>query len=121
MVKTKTHKDLILWQKSIDFVNTIYSITATFPRSEIYGLTSQIRRAAVSVPSNIAEGHARHSKKELIQFLYIAPGSLAELETQILIAKNRNFIKHEDYEKIINDLTELSKMTISLIRYITDK
>ena len=120
-MKTKTHKELILWQKSIEFVSSIYSLTSTFPKSEIYGITSQIRRAAVSIPSNIAEGHARHSKKELIQFLYIALGSIAELDTQILIAKNQKFILQDDYQKIINDLSELSKMTVSLIRYISER
>jgi len=84
----KNHKDLEVWKKSMDLVSNIYKITEPFPNKELYGLTNQIRRAAVSVPSNIAEGAARSSKKEFIQFLYIALGSLSELETQIIIANS---------------------------------
>ena len=84
--KIRNHKDLEVWKKSMDLVSNIYKITESFPNKEIYGLTNQIRRSAVSVPSNIAEGAARSSKKEFIQFLYIALGSLAELETQMIIA-----------------------------------
>jgi len=77
----KNHKDLEVWKKSMDLVSNIYKITESFPNKELYGLTNQIRRAAVSVPSNIAEGAARSSKREFIQFLYVALGSLSELET----------------------------------------
>ncbi len=121
MNEIKTHKDLILWQKSISFVTSIYSATALFPKNEIYGLTSQIRRAAVSIPSNIAEGYARHSKKELLQFLYIALGSISELDTQLLISKNLDYINTEDYENLNQELIELSKIATSLIRYVSDK
>ena len=79
--KIRNHKDLEVWKKSMDLVSNIYKITESFPNKELYGLTNQIRRAAVSIPSNIAEGAARNSKKEFIQFLYIALGSLSELET----------------------------------------
>jgi four helix bundle protein len=81
MDKISGHKDLNVWKKSMQFVMEIYSLTSHFPKEEIYGLTSQIRRAAVSIPSNISEGAARQTKKEFCQFLYIAMGSLAELET----------------------------------------
>ena len=84
----KTHRDLDVWKKSVSLVTSIYEITKSFPKEEIYGLTNQIRRAAVSVPSNIAEGSARQGNKEFIQFLYIALGSLTELETQLIIARN---------------------------------
>ena len=77
------HKEMDVWNKAVDLVENIYSITANFPQNEVYGLTAQIRRAAVSVPSNIAEGCGRRSDKELMNFLYIASGSLAELETQL--------------------------------------
>jgi four helix bundle protein len=81
----KTHKDLEVWKKGIDLVGSVYKITKDFPKGEMYGLTSQLRRAAVSFPSNIAGGAARRSKNEFIQFLHIALGSLAEIETQLII------------------------------------
>jgi len=96
----KTHKDLDVWKLSIDLVKDVYNITKTFPQSEIYGLTSQIRRCAVSIPSNIAEGSARNSNKEFIQFLYIALGSCAELETQLIISKEINIVSNFDLTKI---------------------
>jgi four helix bundle protein len=86
------HKDLEVWKLSINFVTSIYKKTNSFPKEEIYGLTSQIRRAAVSIPSNIAEGAARRNKTEFRQFLYIALGSAAELETQLIISGNLNFL-----------------------------
>ena len=85
-------KELLVWQKSIDFVTEIYRITETFPKAEIYGLISQIRRAAVSIPSNIAEGNSRRSKTDYLQFLKIARGSCAEVETQLIISKNLGFL-----------------------------
>jgi len=92
----RNHKDLEVWKKSMDLVSNIYKITESFPNKELYGLTNQIRRAAVSVPSNIAEGAARSSKKEFIQFLYIALGSLSELETQIIIANRLEYLNNLD-------------------------
>jgi four helix bundle protein len=86
------HKDLDVWKKGMELVERVYSMSRAFPDSERYGLTSQIRRAAVSIPSNIAEGAARKSDKELLQFLSIAIGSLAELETQYLIAIRLGFL-----------------------------
>ncbi len=91
----KTHKDLEVWKKSVDFVTTIYIETQNFPKGEIYGLTSQMRRAAVSISSNIAEGSARQGNKELVQFLYIALGSAVELDTQLNIARNLTYINEE--------------------------
>ncbi|CAI8823833.1 four helix bundle protein [Chryseobacterium sp. IT-36CA2] len=85
-------KELLVWQKSIDFVTEMYRITETFPKAEIYGLISQIRRAAVSIPSNIAEGNSRRSKPDYLQFLKIARGSCAEVETQLIISKNLGFL-----------------------------
>lgn len=82
----KTHKDLEVWKKSVEFVTDLYKVTQDFPKEEFYGLTSQMRRAAVSIPSNIAEGSARQGNKELVQFLYIALGSAVELDTQLIIA-----------------------------------
>ena len=115
----KTHKDLILWKKSIDFVTLVYSFTESFPKTEIYGISNQIRRSAVSIPSNIAEGYARKSDKELIQFLYISLGSIAELDTQLLISKNLSYLLPTEYDNLNSTLVELSKMTTSLIRSIS--
>jgi four helix bundle protein len=92
----ETHKDLEAWKVSVEFVTELYLLTNTFPKAELFGLTSQIRRAAVSVPSNIAEGAARKNTREFIQFLYVALGSLSEIETQLIIAKNINYLDKTD-------------------------
>ena len=108
------HKDLDVWKKAIEFVAEIYKITRNFPKDEIYGLTSQIRRAAVSIPSNIAEGAARNSTKEFIQFLAIAKGSKAELETQLLICVKIHYLNNSDIEIAINLIKEVGKMLNAL-------
>ncbi len=113
------HKKLEVWKKSIEFVKEIYKLTEEFPSSEGYGLTNQIRRAAVSIPSNIAEGAARLSDKEFIQFLNIALGSCAEVETQLIIANDLNFI--EDVSFILTKLVEIRKMITGLISYLKNK
>jgi four helix bundle protein len=113
------HKDLDVWKKGIDLVADIYHVTEAFPRSEIYGLTNQLRRAIVSVPSNISEGAARNSDKEFIQFLYIALGSLSESETQVIIAARLNYIK--EAESLLLEIQILRKMLTGLIRYLKDK
>lgn len=105
----RNHKDLNVWKKSIDLVDIIYKVTKSFPKEELYCLTSQIRRSAISVPSNIAEGAARSSKKEFIQFLYIALGSLSELETQIIIANRQGYLNN------LNSLLENIKVIQKLI------
>ena len=112
--KIRTHKDLKIWSRSVDLVTRIYKVTEKFPKSEMFGLTSQIRRAAVSVPSNIAEGSGRRSAKELIYFLHIAIGSMAELETQFIISQNLGFLKVEDFTEIDKELHELLRMTTAL-------
>ncbi|MEA2013804.1 MAG: four helix bundle protein [Thermodesulfobacteriota bacterium] len=91
----RKHHQLQVWQEAMALVKMIYTATATFPQSENYGLTSQMRRASVSIPSNVAEGAARTGTKEFLQFLSISRGSLSELETQVLIAKNLGYIKDE--------------------------
>ncbi len=116
----KTHKDLDIWIKSIDFVTRIYSITKQFPKEELYGLTNQIRRAAISIPSNIAEGAARNHKKEFIQHLYFALSSGAEVETQLIISKNLDYIDSEVLSNLLNDLTLIQKMTQGLIKSISN-
>ncbi len=104
------YQKLIFWQKSMDLVEMVYKITADFPKSEQFGLTSQMRRCSVSIPSNIAEGSKRNSNKDFYHFLTISFGSGAELETQLQIAKRLNFICEEEYEKINLFLTEIMKM-----------
>lgn len=119
-----SHKELKVWQKGIELVKFVYSETNSFPKSELFGLTSQMRRAAVSIPSNIAEGAGRNSDKELIHFLYIALGSASELETQIIIAKELYFLDKYKAEVIQEKIMEIIKMTSSLIKSIktqTDK
>ncbi|HCR35921.1 four helix bundle protein [Candidatus Woesebacteria bacterium GWC2_33_12] len=112
---TKTYRELIVWQKSYKLSLLIYEQTSRFPKSEIYSLTSQVRRAVVSIPSNIAEGYCRYSKKEYIQFLQIAYGSGAELETQVLLAKDLKYISEKDYYEMSDLLLEVMKMLNSLI------
>ena len=113
----KTHKDLDVWKQSIDLVTTIYIKTRNFPSEEKFGLTNQIRRAAVSIPSNIAEGAARNSNKEFIQFLYIALGSASELNTQFIIAFNLEFISKEECDILTNMNESVSKLLMGLIKY----
>ena len=117
----KSHKDLDVWKRSIEFVTLVYKITKNFPKEEIYGLTNQIRRAAVSIPSNIAEGAARNHPKEFLQFLFISLGSISELETQLIISENLKYLQNSDSLIIQNELTELRKMIIGLIRYLENK
>jgi four helix bundle protein len=111
------HKNLTVYKRSVEFVTTIYNLTKVFPKDEMYGLTSQIRRSAISIPSNISEGTARKSDKELIRFLYISLGSAAELDTQLEIARNLNFIPQEKYNEANHELAELAKMINGLISY----
>ncbi|SMO49591.1 four helix bundle protein [Chryseobacterium rhizoplanae] len=108
-------KKLLVWQKSIDFVTEIYKTTEAFPRDEIYGLISQIRRAAISIPSNIAEENSRRSKPDYLQFLKISRGSCAEVETQLIISKNLNFLSEDEYLKLNQGIIEISKMLNGLI------
>jgi four helix bundle protein len=113
----QTHKDLKVWQESVKLVSEIYNLTSKFPKEEIYSLTAQIKRAAISIPSNIAEGSARDSNKEYIHFLYIALGSVAELDTQLTIAGDLNFVDEEDFKEFSEKFSEIGKMLSSLIRY----
>ena len=103
-------KELLVWQKSINFVTEIYKETESFPKSEMYGLVSQIKRATVSIASNIAEGNFRRSVPDYVQFLRISRGSCAEVETQLIISKNLGFLNEEKSLKLNQDITEISKM-----------
>jgi four helix bundle protein len=111
-----THKDLNVWKKSMNLAVLIYRITNQFPKEESFGLTSQMRRAAVSIPSNIAEGHGRNSDKELIRFLFISLGSAAELETQILLSNKLDFLKEDSFNQLNELNNEVIKMLVALIR-----
>ncbi|GAI86522.1 unnamed protein product [marine sediment metagenome] len=115
-MKIKSYKDLNIWKRSIEVVEDIYKITKNFPKEEIYGLTSQLRRSAVSIPSNIAEGFARFSNKEYKQFLFISLGTCAEFSTQIIIALRLGYFENKKADKLLNEIDEISKMTMSLIK-----
>ncbi|AYN69187.1 four helix bundle protein [Euzebyella marina] len=114
------YKDLIVWQKSMDLVEKVYHLTATFPQEERFGLTSQIRRCAVSIPSNIAEGAGRKSKKVFRNFLEISNGSINELKTQLEISKRIGFISENELENIFDLCNEVQKITITLIKKYSD-
>lgn len=110
------YKDLKVWQKSIAIADNIYEITKHFPGEEKFGLVAQMRRACVSMSSNIAEGAGKSSSKDFIRFLEIANGSSYELDTQSIIRKNQNYITADQFEKISSDLTEFQKMLYALIK-----
>jgi len=116
MEKIRTHKDLIVWQKGVAFVTDVYQFTKGLPDEEKFGLVSQLRRAAVSIPTNISEGAARHSSKEFIQFLYIALASAAEIETLLIIVKNLEIATSELTKPLQDNCEELKKMLSSLIK-----
>lgn len=110
MAYIKSYKQLIVWQKSIQLVKNVYNLTEKFPSSEMFGLTSQMRRCAVSIPSNIAEGYGRKSKKEYLQFYSISYGSALELETQVIISKELGFVPKNSYKEIDMVLKEVASM-----------
>ena len=109
----QSYKELLIWQKGIVLVDTVYDATDLFPKSELFGLTSQCRRSAVSIPSNIAEGSQRVSDKEFSNFILIAKGSLAELETQMIIAQRRKLLLSEKEKILFGQIEELNKMIYS--------
>lgn len=117
----KTHKDLDVWKMAIELVVNVYQITSSFPKEEIYGLTSQLRRCSVSIPSNIAEGAGRSSIKEFSRFLSIALGSLAELETQMIISNRLDYVSNDNFDNLLEDLTTVRKMTLGLKKSIDNK
>jgi len=117
----KTHKDLDVWKEAIEFVIKIYDMTDKLPDNEKYGLTSQLKRSVVSIPSNIAEGAARAYNKEFIQFLNIALGSVAEVDTQLLICFKLGYLKSEIYRELEIELIEIRKMILGLRKYIYAK
>jgi four helix bundle protein len=110
----KSYKELQVWKTSMDLSVEVYQLTKEFPKFELYGLTSQLRRAVVSLPSNIAEGASRHTTKEFIQFLYIGNGSLSEVETQLEIAFRLKYLN--SFDELINKVKYIRKMLINLIK-----
>ena len=117
----KNYKELQVWQKAYQFCLEIYKVTKTFPNEEKYGLTSQIRRAAISIPSNIAEGYGRKSSGEYIQFLYIAYGSNCELETQLLLSGDLGYIEKVGLESLLKSVGDIERMLKALIRSLREK
>ncbi len=117
----KPHKKLEAWKQSMDLVIDIYRTTESFPSQEIYGLTNQIRRAAVSIPSNIAEGAARQTKKEFSNYLHMAQGSLSELDTQIELARRLGYLNDGDWKVLDRQMERIDKMISGLIKHLNQK
>ena len=117
----RPHEKLDVWRAGIDFVVTVYKATESFPKEEKFGLTSQVRRAAVSVPANIAEGAARRSPKEFVQFISNAQGSASELETELLIAQRLGYLQEGTYREMRNTLDKIGRMLIGLTHHLERK
>lgn len=115
-----SYKDLVVWKRAIETTLLVYQTTSFFPKTEQYGLVSQMRRAAISICSNIAEGKSRSTAKDYVQFLRIANGSAVELETQLYLAEHLGFCKTEEYSKISSLLEEVRKMLHGLIKKLTE-
>lgn len=115
-MKIDSYRQLEVWQKAVALVTEIYQITRSFPREELYGLTSQVRRSAVSIPANIAEGWGRNMTRDYVQFLRVARGSLLELETHLVIAKNLKFIEAITLQRSAEQTQEINRMLNGLIR-----
>ena len=111
-----THKELVVWQKSMHLARLVYRYTTSFPKEELYGITSQMRRAVVSIPSNISEGQGRSTKKELFHLLFFSLGSASELETQLILSQQLGFLPQEQFDELNNLNNEVLKMLSALIR-----
>ncbi|GEL11393.1 four helix bundle protein [Flavobacterium glycines] len=116
-----TFKDLLIWQKSMTLITQIYQSTNQFPKEEIFSLTSQIRRSAISIPSNIAEGFGRESKQDFLRYLNISIGSLFEFQTQLEIAKNINYLNENEFNNIFEDSREIERMLVSFIKKLKER
>lgn len=119
--KTSSYRDLIVWQKGMTLVKRVYQVTSTFPTEERFGLVSQMRRAAVSIPSNIAEGQARHTTGEFVQFISHSEGSVAELDTQLTLAIELGFCSRSEVEDVFQLIVELQKMLNALRRQLVTR
>ncbi|PAM96578.1 four helix bundle protein [Flavobacterium sp. IR1] len=109
-------RSLLIWQKSMALITKIYYSTNNFPKEEIFGLTSQIRRSSISIPSNIAEGYGRESDKDFLRFLNISIGSLFEMQTQLEIAKNITYLNEQEFNNLYEDSREVERMLVSFIK-----
>ncbi len=118
MSEIKSYRDLKVWRKGIDLAKTVYALTQKFPKYEMYGLADQLRRSAVSVPSNIAEGQARQHTGEFRQFLHMALGSAAEVDTQVVLAFELGYITEKEADEIQERIVEIRKMTYALIAHL---
>jgi four helix bundle protein len=118
MSDEKNYKNLAVWKEARKLVSAVYILTNNFPEDEKFGLTSQLKRAAISIPSNIAEGMGRNSNKETRQYYYIAKGSIYEVETQIYIAIDLGFLEEENVEQIFSQITSVRKLIIGFIKYL---
>jgi four helix bundle protein len=116
MSEINTYRQLDIWKKGIELVKDVYKVTSSFPQHELYGLTNQMRRSAVSIPSNVAEGFRRQHNNEFKQFLHIALGSCAELETQATIARQLNYIKEQIESMLLEKSDHICRMTRNLIK-----
>lgn len=116
--ETRPHRKLDVWKKSLLFAKQVYGATEKYPASEVYGLVSQMRRASVSIPSNLAEGAARKGKKEFLQFINVAQGSLSELDTQIELSMLLNYISRDEYEELTKELRAISRMLFGLAKSV---
>src|SRR5688572_26088552 len=114
--ETKNYRDLVVWQKAVDLVTSVYETSRWWPKEEQYGLTMQVRRAVVSVPSNIAEGQGRSSTKEFLHHLSIARGSLLEVETQMIVAQRLGFLPHENLDTLLENTSEVGRLLNGLFR-----
>ena len=116
MSQIRSYRDLLVWQKSIALVTNVYTASRCFPKDEVYGLSAQLRRCAVSVPSNIAEGHGRATRKSYLRYLEISLGSLFELQTQLLIARNLNYLEGDPFLRLDEASREVERMLTGLMR-----
>ena len=114
--KIKTYRDLDIWKVSIQLVKEVYKLTEQFPKQEMYGLVNQMRRAGISIPSNVAEGFRRYHNKEYKQFLYVSLGSCAELETQVTIARELDYISEENEVALLEKMDHISRMISNLLK-----
>ena len=115
-MKSQSYRDLIAWQKALALVTEVYRLTESFPSHELYGLTSQIGRAAVSVVSNIAEGQARNSHREFLHFLSNAKGSLVEVETQLFVTRNLNYVREQQIAAVLKQTDEVARLVSGLMK-----
>jgi four helix bundle protein len=120
-MSVKDYRELIVWQKAMDLVEAIYRTTAGFPKEGVYGLTSQLRRAAVSVPSNIAEGNGRNTTRDYVHFLGVAYGSIKEMETQVLIAERLQYIDAGRCDKLVKATGEIARLMSGLMNSLNRK